>query len=370
MDITVIIPLFNGAPWIRQTLESVFAQSQPPLEIIVIDDGSTDKSPEIAQSFPRVRLLYNPNKGSQFARHFGWQQTTAPLIAFLDQDDIWHPDHLKILSSLLEQHPKCPAAIASCCWFESDKSLTFSLPTAEPELFDPWQSFPINLVDTPSASLIRREALEQVGGWTTQFSLGTDAYMWFRLSIERPLIKNREVTVGYRLRNDSNSTRLRLNRVQHYFETVVAASEAVLLHQLAVKPQGEEHLKKRLGMLTPMTGILKAIANADRLGLQASALALEASLVDESEVFLKAACQMLFWFLLPSLCLASLEQRYQVLNLLLSWPPEANQTRQVMLQRAKGIVSIWIFLKYLQRNPWQLQRWSLVTDVVRRRVRR
>ncbi|MGV2387642.1 MAG UNVERIFIED_CONTAM: glycosyltransferase family 2 protein [Microcystis novacekii LVE1205-3] len=134
MDVAVIIPLFNGSQWIRQTLESVFSQSQPPREIVVVDDGSEDEYLEIVKSFSGITLLRNPDKGSHCARNFGLQHTTAPLVAFLDQDDIWHRDHLGIMKTILEQFPQSPACVANCAHFYED-SLNFPSPVLNPQFF-------------------------------------------------------------------------------------------------------------------------------------------------------------------------------------------------------------------------------------------
>ena len=93
LDVAVIIPLYNGSKWIRKTLESVFSQTHLPKEVIVIDDGSKDDSLQIVSEFESVTLVNNPFKGANLARNFGFTQTRSPLVAFLDQDDIWHPDH-------------------------------------------------------------------------------------------------------------------------------------------------------------------------------------------------------------------------------------------------------------------------------------
>lgn len=374
MDVSVIIPLFNGAQWIRQTLESVFCQSLYPKEVVVVDDGSEDESPEIVKSFPGVRLLHNSHKGVHFARNLGLQNVTASLIAFIDQDDLWHPNHLEILSSILEQNPECPAAIGSCLSFKSEENLVFSSPKMKPERFDPWQHFPINLVPTPSTVVMRRSALDAIGGWATHFIGGADVHLWLKLSASHALILNRDVTVGYRYVDNSYSIFLRLQQIHNYFEAITAACDNALSYRLTIRsPDPDaEFLKKRLRILKPIAGILKGTVNSELLLLKVSALALEVSLQDESQAFIEAVCNnTFFWFLVPSLCTGSVEQRHKFLsNLLESWPKNADKTRQIVFLRAKRIVSIWIFLKYVQSNPLQLRRWPILVDVVRSRIYR
>src|SRR4051794_18884275 len=110
MGIAVITPLYNGARWIESTLRSVLAQSLPAAEVVVVDDGSSDGSTAILQTYSGVTLIKkNPSKGSNTARSFGLSQTSSPVIAFLDQDDIWHPDHLRRLSAALMRDVSAPA---------------------------------------------------------------------------------------------------------------------------------------------------------------------------------------------------------------------------------------------------------------------
>ena len=102
MKITVaaIIPLYNGAAFICEALESVLAQTEPADEIIVVDDGSTDDGPEIVKEMAAglpIRLLTKTNGGQSSARNFGVAACSSSHIALLDQDDIWYEDHLAVL---------------------------------------------------------------------------------------------------------------------------------------------------------------------------------------------------------------------------------------------------------------------------------
>ena len=101
LGITVIIPLYNGAAFIEQALQSVFRQTLTPTEIVVVDDGSTDDGPAIvarlAASHP-ITLLRQANRGQSSARNVGIARSSAPIIALLDQDDVWYDDHLERLA--------------------------------------------------------------------------------------------------------------------------------------------------------------------------------------------------------------------------------------------------------------------------------
>lgn len=371
MDIAIIIPLFNGAKWIGSTLESVFAQSQQPKEVVVIDDGSEDDSKVIAGSFAGVKILDNPHQGVHYARNYGWQQTQAQLIAFLDQDDIWHRDHLQLLSCLLEQYSNCPAAMAGICSFKSGKIPDFTVPVLDACLFDPWNNFPVNPIDTPSGVLIRRTALEIIGGWPTQLVAANDAQTWFKLSASYPLIRNRGVTVGYRLHALSFSTNLRRQNSEQYFKSVITSAENSLAYRLAIRPENAEQLKRRLVALNSMMAVIHAIKDLDRAQLRKSASTIEENLANEPTKFIQAICYMLFWFLIPMLCGEKSAQKTEALeNLLSGWPENANRTRQAIFYRTKGLVSLWSFWQYVSNCPWQMQRWLIFTDVMWLRITR
>lgn len=107
MDIlfSVIIPLYNKQEYIKSTLESVLKQSYTNYEIIVVDDGSTDKSPEIVKSIKDSRILFfsKANGGVSSARNHGINQSKGDFICFLDSDDLWTEDYLESLNKIITQ---------------------------------------------------------------------------------------------------------------------------------------------------------------------------------------------------------------------------------------------------------------------------
>ncbi len=110
--ISVIIPVYNGARHLAAALESALAQTMPPGEILVVDDGSSDDSALIACSFgPPVHLLRQPNCGPAAARNLGAQHASGNLLAFLDADDLWTPDKLARQMQVLAEHPDCKAVL-------------------------------------------------------------------------------------------------------------------------------------------------------------------------------------------------------------------------------------------------------------------
>ena len=105
-DLTVVIPLFNGARFIEETLDSVRLQTMPVADVIVVDDGSDDDGPERAMAHAlRPRLVRQSHLGVAVARNHGLLQTGTRWVTFLDQDDLWHPERVRRLMGRLASHP-------------------------------------------------------------------------------------------------------------------------------------------------------------------------------------------------------------------------------------------------------------------------
>ena len=110
--ITVIIPVYNGERYLADGIESVLAQTHPPAEVLVVDDGSTDNSAVIAQEYaPQVRFWHQSNLGPAAARNAGIRMSTGELLAFLDADDLWAPDKLARQVEILEQRSDLEAVL-------------------------------------------------------------------------------------------------------------------------------------------------------------------------------------------------------------------------------------------------------------------
>lgn len=102
--ISCIIPVFNGERYLGETIENILAQTYKPLEVIVVDDGSTDGTAAVAAGFgAAVRIVAQSNQGHAAARNLGLQHARGTLIAFQDADDLWHPQRLERQMELLRR---------------------------------------------------------------------------------------------------------------------------------------------------------------------------------------------------------------------------------------------------------------------------
>jgi glycosyltransferase involved in cell wall biosynthesis len=171
--VSVIIPVYNGSRYLRAALESVFAQTYRPLEVIVVDDGSADESGVIAQSFPEVRYIYQTNQGVAAARNNGIDAARGEFFAFLDQDDLWTPDKLKQQVAHLQSHPDVGYTLTQQKFFLDPGA---ALPAwFRKELFDS-----VHTGWVLGTLLVRRTALEKIGKFATGYSAANDSDWFFR----------------------------------------------------------------------------------------------------------------------------------------------------------------------------------------------
>lgn len=351
-NIAVIIPVFNGSKYLCSTLDSVLAQSQLPSEIIVVDDGSQDESVKIAASYSGVKVLSNPFKGAGFARNFGFQQTKASLVAFLDQDDIWQSEHLLILSQILEKNPEYPAVVASAIQFYQEKKLKFPICELKTQIFNPWQTFPSNSIFSPSTVLIQRQALLSIGGWPIHIKGCTDIYTWLRLTANQNLIRSGCATVGYRRHFLSNSNQLRLEKIDNLVKEYYSICGNLIDYRIAHHPQEKETLTRRLNVLSQFELIIKVSSSQNKEILSKCLENLDLALAQESQSFRVCMCNVLIWFLYPHLTI----DKNLMLNLLTSWSNENYATFQAM---QKALLSKRIFWEHFLVNLLDFRFWIL-----------
>ena len=107
INFSVVIAVYNGEKTLARAIDSVLSQSYPPREVIVVDDGSTDGTPDIAAAYgPPVRLLRQPNRGVSVARNMGVESAEGEWVAFLDADDYYYPERLELTAELIHRYPE------------------------------------------------------------------------------------------------------------------------------------------------------------------------------------------------------------------------------------------------------------------------
>lgn len=185
MTVSVVIPTFNRGPRIAPTLDSVLWQTSAPLEIVVVDDGSTDGTADWIEEHygDAVRLLRGKNGGVARARNRGWREARGEWIAFLDHDDLFHPDKLATLAPLTEGDTE----VVVSRWREIEngqvvrESPVVSAPVGAFSWLFGWN----NPLVSMSVPLVRRASLESASGFDPRCAPADDWDLWLRLAARR-----------------------------------------------------------------------------------------------------------------------------------------------------------------------------------------
>jgi glycosyltransferase involved in cell wall biosynthesis len=208
--VSVIIPVYNGQEYIAATLETVFAQTFRDFEVIVVDDGSTDRTEAILERFgDKISLLKNSHRGPASSRNLGLEVSRGSLIAFLDSDDLWLPKKLERQVSIAGSHPEYGIITSDMAKFDASGIVQPSCAVLRPPissgyvleelLFDNW-------IGT-SCAMVRRECFEKAGKFADDsIALGKDDWnMWMRIAAHYPIYYLDEVLVHYRVHPQSFS---------------------------------------------------------------------------------------------------------------------------------------------------------------------
>lgn len=224
----MIIPLFNGAAFIADTVRNVLGQTDPRVEVVIVDDGSSDDGVHVVRGLlgdSRITLIKKPHTGIANTRNAGlaWADSHSHYVLFLDQDDVIAPDLLEGLVCILDRRtdavgayaiadfidhkgrPLSPGGFASAMRNRSalrGRALAKIPPTDDVE----WpQLFLSNHLYPPSAVLLRREAVIGVGGLDSSYEVADDWDLMLRLLRGGPIVPWDEVRVGYR-RHSANAS--------------------------------------------------------------------------------------------------------------------------------------------------------------------
>ena len=197
--ISVIIPVYNGERFLADALQNVFAQAYHPIEVLVVDDGSTDGTASIAATFgEQIRYLYQPNAGPAAARNSGLALATGDLLTFLDVDDLWPADRLHLQVEYLRQNPALQLV-----WGYTQ---TIRLALAQPSDQEPPMLPPPSLLPLVGSILLRKELLLSVGNFDPQLRMSEDVDWFMRIrEANVPLQVSKEVVLIYRL-HETNMT--------------------------------------------------------------------------------------------------------------------------------------------------------------------
>jgi len=213
--VSVVIPAYNSAAVLGDAIDSVMTQSYSPIEIIVVDDGSSDATAKVVWNYSEVRYLRQSNRGPSAARNHGIAEARGEYIAFLDADDVWLPRKLAEQMSVLEYHSGAGLVFADMQFFSAAAAAQVSMFethgfTAEffgqdNRVIDaPSKLVRTNFIPT-STVLAPKSALVKAGGFDEQFTKSEDWDLWLRIALRWPIVYSPKVLMMKRVHEINTS---------------------------------------------------------------------------------------------------------------------------------------------------------------------
>ena len=222
---TVVIPLYNKENYISNTIESVLAQNFKDFEVIVVDDGSTDRSYERIKKFEKFQnlsILQKINGGVSSARNLGIEKANGKYIALIDADDYWYPDHLQELHKIIKKYPK--AGIYGTGYEIVINKSTIRKATFKD--FDPkeiqlvpdyFEASTVNAVVWTSASAFPRENFYKKPKFNLQLRTAQDLDFFVRAALNFQIAVSPKVTMRYYQTSENNLAQSLYNEDREYF---------------------------------------------------------------------------------------------------------------------------------------------------------
>jgi GT2 family glycosyltransferase len=210
--ISVIIPAYNAERFILETIESVRQQTVSNIEIIVIDDGSSDRTVELLNTVKdsRLKIFSYQNAGVAVARNRGITHATGDYIAFLDSDDLWSSNKLELQLAALQQHPEAGVAYSWTCFIDEQSKFLYH---HEKFLFEGnvYSHLLVkNFFGCGSIPLVRKQAIESVGTFDSTLIPVEDWDYWLRLAAKWSFVVVPKTQIFYRKSTNSLSTKIEL----------------------------------------------------------------------------------------------------------------------------------------------------------------
>ncbi|WP_199453834.1 glycosyltransferase [Marinobacter sp. bablab_jr008] len=253
VNISVVIPCFNASAFIAETIRSVLMQGRDDVEIVVVDDKSTDDTPQILEQLTRenpmvIRVVSGAGRGPAAARNVGISEANGSYIAFLDADDVWLPNKLQKQLVRLEEAGEKGLVYSDRIWVDGSGAALADSPLQ--------QTFPEGYVFTDmiagnylvtSSVLVPKEALIRVGCFSEaeNFTNCQDYHLWLRLAEIIPFYAVKEPLIKYRV-HESNRHKNERPRYVGLVSCLEYAKESPFWNEHSRKPY-EPLLKQRIG---------------------------------------------------------------------------------------------------------------------------
>jgi glycosyltransferase involved in cell wall biosynthesis len=208
LSVSALIPARNRERYIGNAVDSVLRQERRVDEIIVVDDGSTDQTASVASSFPQVQLIaLQESRGSAGARNAAIAAARGDLLAWLDSDDVWLPNHTSTAVAMLERHPTAVVGFSNAEYFGEREGPWPRVSVPQDEPFDALAFAFRRTISTMSPAITRRETVLSIGGFDESLPSAVDFDLFLRLSLKGPFVSTSRITTRYRWHGDQTSAR-------------------------------------------------------------------------------------------------------------------------------------------------------------------
>ncbi|MCG6908815.1 MAG: glycosyltransferase [Deltaproteobacteria bacterium] len=195
--VSVIIPTYNRGWILREAVESVLAQDYGALELIVVNDGSTDDTAVILETYEGIVVVHQARRGVSAARNRGVERARGQLIAFLDSDDLWLPEKLSVQTAFFRDHPETEVCQTQETWIRNGRRVNAGKRHQKPSGMFFARSLELCLV-SPSAVMLKKGFFRRMGGFDEGLPACEDYDLWLRINarhpihlIDRPLVVKR-----------------------------------------------------------------------------------------------------------------------------------------------------------------------------------
>jgi hypothetical protein len=204
--VTIVVPAYQAADTIRETLVSLIGQTYAKLEIVVVDDGSSDSTndvvQEVARSDSRIRLFRQGNAGQAAALNSGWRRSSGVYLGYLGADDVLHQNAVERIVQFLEVHPEYIGAYPDYDLIDASSKVVRRIRAPD---YDPNALVEQFICQPGPGALLRRAAFERTGGWNPALRQMPDFDFWLRLTSYGELARFPESLAGFRVHERSQT---------------------------------------------------------------------------------------------------------------------------------------------------------------------
>jgi glycosyltransferase involved in cell wall biosynthesis len=206
-SVSIVVPAYNAAETIGEALESLAAQTYGNLEVVVVDDGSTDLTGDVSRSSMAkfkvpIKLIRQENAGQAAALNTGWTQSSGDYLGYLAADDVLYPDGLAKLAQFLDEHPEIAGAYPDYDLIDANSKVIRRICAPE---FDAHDLVERSICQPGPGVLFRRGLFERTGGWNREYRQMPDFEFWLRFVQHGNMARLPEFLAGYRVHEGSQT---------------------------------------------------------------------------------------------------------------------------------------------------------------------